>query len=567
MSKSDELTEKSLVQLERKLKREYRKAYEGMKARYDEYINGSDEMDGSQVIHHQSLAERLAKEEEAYKQGKYTDAEWKAYVQTQIQRGERYQAMANDLANRMTNTNLVAEAYINDKTPGIYSLNANYQAYEIGQGLQGVSFTMYDEQTVKNLITENGNYTEFRTVKVNPVRDYEWNTKQINSALTSAILQGKSVDKLADSFMAVMKRNRSSAIRNARTAVTSAQNGGRMTSLRQAKAQGIEVRKQWLSAHDGRVRDSHAMLNGQIRDIEDEFDNGLMYPGDSNGIPSEVYNCRCTLTYIYPEYDDDESSEIYQDEALEGETYQQFVKRMKKAEDKSIIESNKRRYDSEAINGDKMAGIKGIKKTSITHSRQEQEELVAYGKEKGIYISNIAKFDGDSDILKEHIDNLEKLKNDFNIKKVKLSFREQDESSDLGWTSESGVIHLMRGTMGNRSDVEDYLNADNMLSSTKAIGISSHEFAHLLARTKGEKGFEIAEKAYYNVFKKEPSVRELLDYLNENISGYATKKKEFVRVFNKKDYKEILPEIFGKNSTNPNAFTEECYRIAKEVFK
>lgn len=329
MSKSDELTEKSLAQLERKLKREYRKAYEGMKARYDEYINGSDEMDGSQVIHHQSLAERLAKEEEAYKQGKYTDAEWKAYVQTQIQRGERYQAMANDLANRMTNANLVAESYINDKTPGIYSLNANYQAYEIGQGLQGVSFTMYDEQTVKNLITENGNYTEFRTVKVNPVRDYEWNTKQINSALTSAILQGKSVDKLADSFMAVMKRNRSSAIRNARTAYTSAQNGGRMTSLRQAKAQGIEVRKQWLSAHDGRVRDSHAMLNGQIRDIEDEFDNGLMYPGDSNGIPSEVYNCRCTLTYIYPEYDDDESSEIYRDEALKDETYPSFIRRMK----------------------------------------------------------------------------------------------------------------------------------------------------------------------------------------------------------------------------------------------
>ena len=380
MSNSDELTEKSLAQLERKLKKEYRKAYEGMKARYDEYINGSDEMDGSQVIHHQSLAERLAKEEEAYKQGKYTDAEWKAYVQTHIQRGERYEAMADELANRMTNANLVAEAYINDKTPGIYSLNANYQAYEIGKGLQGISFTMYDEQTVKNLILGNGNFTEFRTVKINPVRDYEWNSKQINSALTSAILQGKTIDKLADSFMAVMKRNRSSAIRNARTAVTSAQNGGRITSLRQAKAQGIEVRKQWLSAHDGRVRDSHAMLNGQIRDIEDEFDNGLMYPGDSNGIPSEVYNCRCTLTYIYPEFDDDESSEIYKDEALEGETYQQFVKRMRKAEDKSIIESNKMRYANITVSAYKTG--EASKAGDLRHpklSREERKAVIARG--------------------------------------------------------------------------------------------------------------------------------------------------------------------------------------------
>lgn len=346
MSKSDELTEKAMEKLERKLKKMYRKAYEGMKVRYDEYIYGSDEVIGLDRVHHQSLAERISKEKKAYEQGKYTDNEWKLYLQTQIQRGERYNAMVDELAQRITEANQVASAYINDKTPGIYSLNANYQAYEIGQGLRGVSFTLYDEQTIKNLIEGNGNFTEFKTVRVNPTRDYIWNSQQIQKALTAGILQGQSVDKLSDQFLGVMRRNSNSAIRNARTAVTSAQNGGRLASLESAKAQGIKVKKQWLSAHDGRVRDSHAILNGQIRDLEERFDNGLLYPGDSAGRPEEVYNCRCTVTYVYDGIDTDRSSEIYQDKALKGESYKSFTKRMAKF-DLTQIDTNKARYKHE----------------------------------------------------------------------------------------------------------------------------------------------------------------------------------------------------------------------------
>ena len=330
MNYSDRKTKESLAELEKKLQTEYRKAYQSMVSRWSEYINGKDEVVNGRVVHHKSLAERIAEEEKKYKEGLYTDKEWTAYCLAQIGRGEKFRAMSEALAERMSNTNKVAAAYVNDKTPYIYSLNANYQAYEIGKELDGVSFTMYDEQTVKNMITENGNYTEFRTLRVNPKRDYLWNTKQIQSAVTSGILQGKGIKNLTDSFMTVMQRNRNAAIRNARTAYTSAQNGGRMASLKQAKAQGINVQKQWLSAHDGRVRDSHAMLNGQIREIEEKFDNGLLYPADSSGAPAEVYNCRCTLTYIYPEWDEVESAEIYKSNALKGETYQQFMKRMTK---------------------------------------------------------------------------------------------------------------------------------------------------------------------------------------------------------------------------------------------
>lgn len=43
------------------------------------------------------------------------------------------------------------------------------------------------------------------------------------------------------------------------------------------------------------MRDSHAHLDGVQVEYNEKFPNGLMYPADPQGAPSEVYNCRCTL--------------------------------------------------------------------------------------------------------------------------------------------------------------------------------------------------------------------------------------------------------------------------------
>ena len=92
-----------------------------------------------------------------------------------------------------------------------------------------------------------------------------------------------------------MGSNKKASVRNARTAVTSAQNGGRQKGFEQAHELGIKFKKEWLSAHDGRVRDSHAHLDGVQVEYDEKFPNGLRYPADPQGHPSEVYNCRCTL--------------------------------------------------------------------------------------------------------------------------------------------------------------------------------------------------------------------------------------------------------------------------------
>ena len=92
--------------------------------------------------------------------------------------------------------------------------------------------------------------------------------------------------------------SRDSAIRAARTAVTGAQNAGRMDSYAAAEKMGIGLKKEWLATLDNRTRHAHAMLDGQKADIDKPFEvDGykIMFPGDRSAPGYLVYNCRCTL--------------------------------------------------------------------------------------------------------------------------------------------------------------------------------------------------------------------------------------------------------------------------------
>ena len=54
--------------------------------------------------------------------------------------------------------------------------------------------------------------------------------------------------------------------------------------------------KRWETVGDDRVRDSHYLCESQhIIPMDQPFQNGLQFPGDPNGGPEEVCNCRCNL--------------------------------------------------------------------------------------------------------------------------------------------------------------------------------------------------------------------------------------------------------------------------------
>ena len=166
-----------------------------------------------------------------------------------------------------------------------------------------MGFTLYDEQTVKRLIQKRPSLMPYYPKKKAIARgiDLSWGKKQIRAQITSSILQGESIPDIAKHLMErIPEMNKASAIRTARTAVTSAQNGGRLASYEKADQMGIKVRKRWISTKDGRTRRDHRKMDGETVDWDEDFSNGLRYPGDPSGKPAETYNCRCSLRTEVP---------------------------------------------------------------------------------------------------------------------------------------------------------------------------------------------------------------------------------------------------------------------------
>lgn len=285
--KGYDLTEKELKALEKRIYDSYKEAYDGLTDIIKEYFA--------------KFADRDASEKARLDAGDITEEQYKQWRLAQIGRGKRFEALRDKVADRMTNANAAAVAYVNDATPGIYSLNRNFAAYTIEQVTGDVGFDLWDEQTVKRLIVEQPELMPYYPPKRALKRgiDLAWGKKQITAIVTSSILQGKSIKHMADDLQyRIVTMSRDSAIRTARTAVTGAQNAGRMDSYFAAEKMGIKCRKEWMATLDGRTRHSHAMLDGEVVDNDKKFSNGCRFPGDPQGRPEEIYNCRCTLVSV-----------------------------------------------------------------------------------------------------------------------------------------------------------------------------------------------------------------------------------------------------------------------------
>jgi uncharacterized protein with gpF-like domain len=68
-------------------------------------------------------------------------------------------------------------------------------------------------------------------------------------------------------------------------------------SLLSAWNEPFQMTKEWVAVKDNRTRHTHYNIDGQKRDLEKPFSNGLMFPGDPNGSAEETINCRCALAF------------------------------------------------------------------------------------------------------------------------------------------------------------------------------------------------------------------------------------------------------------------------------
>lgn len=307
-----------LTELEKELKKVYKQAADEMQAKANRYF--------------QKFVEQDEKMRQAVFDGEMSDEDYKAWRQRKMLTGKRYNAMIDGLTKDMTNANKIAASIINGHTPEAYAYGMNFATYQIEKGIgMSTAFALYDRMTVERLFRDDPDIIPWKA-KVNIPKDLQWNRQHITGAITQSILQGESIPNTAKRLRTVAQMNNRQAIRTARTAMTSCENGGRVDSYKRASGMGIKLKKQWLATMDSRVRDSHAWLDGMSIPINDTFPNGCEYPADPSGAPEEVWNCRCSMIADIEGIDqgaiDDKT--LRPSEMLEKMTYEEWKESHKK---------------------------------------------------------------------------------------------------------------------------------------------------------------------------------------------------------------------------------------------
>lgn len=317
-------TDSLLEELEKRIAKEYEQAADELTKKADKYFAGFAERDKAKLA--------------LVNSGKLSQEEYLKWRSGAMMYGKRYTEMINDLTNTAVNADKAAMAIVNGSLPETFRINANYGAYEVERA-SGIdtNFTLYNKDAVADLIKNQPDLLPKPSVDI-PL-DKRWNRQHLNSAITQGILQGDSIDNIAKRLRSVANMDKNAAVRNARTMTTSAENAGAFHSYERAEKMGIKGQKMWMATHDSRTRDSHAMVDGETRNLQEKFSNDMLKPGDAEGRPEERYNCRCRIVYVsnrsqLKQYYDEQSKKVVIDgksyDTWKQESYDKWTKRHKK---------------------------------------------------------------------------------------------------------------------------------------------------------------------------------------------------------------------------------------------
>lgn len=311
-------TDKKIKQLERRLNKEYEQAISDVEETTQDYFRRFEIKD--------------KKWQQWVSEGKKTEEEYKKWRFGQMAVGDRWEELKQKLADDYHNVNETAKRLSRDAQLDVYRENFNYSTYEIEKGLGlDTNFTLYDRESVERLIRDDPEVLpqpgKKTTSRIAAGLDVAWNKQLVQSVVIQGIMQGMSIPKLATKLAdSVGDKNRKSAIRNARTMMTGAQNAARVESYKRAQRMGIDLQQEWVATLDGRTRHEHRLLDGQRVNVGEPFHvegMTIRFPGDPQANPRLVYNCRCTLISQLKGFEID-SRKYRQDPDLEGMTYEEW---------------------------------------------------------------------------------------------------------------------------------------------------------------------------------------------------------------------------------------------------
>jgi hypothetical protein len=162
---------------------------------------------------------------------------------------------------------------------------------------RNIGLTTFQMGSVDNYrrLLESGNRDALNRV----LRDRRFDSSVNNAINRNIQLSASQIERMVERYHSRMLDMRAETI--ARTEGLSAVNSGRHAAMNQMMnkldLEEARIERTWRCSMDGRQRDTHGSMNGQIRGAKEPFlsPSGakLMYPGDRSAPAAEVINCRC----------------------------------------------------------------------------------------------------------------------------------------------------------------------------------------------------------------------------------------------------------------------------------
>lgn len=270
MDKAHNQTEKELSKLEKELKKVYQEVYNSIR---------------------KQLVDTLAKMELE----KAEDGMGKYNLATKY---DRLTKLEHQIAETLVSVEKDGVSTINKTMRNIYGNNYDYVMDELLKNSRGAlkSFPTLDNRVVKGILSDE--YSPFVKLALDEALDKDIIRRSMARQLTHGIMQGESIPKIAKRVRSVIEKTLSDSVRIARTETTRVQNNARQDAITDGEKKGLIIEKYWVNPNDSRSRPAHAQANGTKANAEGLFEVGgemLRFPGDINGSPENIINCRCTI--------------------------------------------------------------------------------------------------------------------------------------------------------------------------------------------------------------------------------------------------------------------------------
>jgi len=205
---------------------------------------------------------------------------------------------AGELAGFYTDADEDCLNYANDRVEDIYVSGRNFSNYE--------SDMYYHRDLGVDLLKTAGVSKLLKVLDRDKAQD--WNTRRVKLTFTRYKETAKTVFAAGKKALkGVTKKSKKGTGNSLQRYLWGVDDQAKWEHMMKLAEKGLHIQKKWSATLDAHTRDTHRTLDGEIAEIDEEFEVGpysIMFPREPYAAPAMTINCRCQLVYLFPKYQD-----------------------------------------------------------------------------------------------------------------------------------------------------------------------------------------------------------------------------------------------------------------------